>query len=559
MRSAKYIGRVGALAFALGVGAGLTANPWVASAETPDSGSASASAPSSPGQQSDSNASESKPDSSTSASSKVPKDDVAEAKDVGAADTETADDEQPQVNPAVDSGDESENNDGAAPLAHDEATSKGADVDAADDVVDVNDEVKVDVAKAPESTRASVAPADPAPATTVTDIVSSEDTMAPAAKDAPEGPAEPPALLALAAFSRRESEQAVEQTPASQSSTVALADGPSWDPSLFTGEPSFVSQIFGAVFGFIGAVGTFFGVDLSVPVVKLLSSDSPPWFTTLGLDVKRDEFEGMPVWTLQRPDSTSEEAIVAVHGGALVMHPVVFGWLAYATIAANTGATVMVPIYPLADEGGTARTVMDTMADFISDQIEHRGAQNVSVLGDSAGGNIALVALQELVRRGAPVPSRLVLSSPGLDSTLSNPDIPFVNDPVLSPISIPGLLATSTVWADGLELTDPRVSPLFGSLEGLPPTTVYAGSRDVVMPDVLRLRDKALATPGADFTFVLRNGEFHDWAIMTILPETAELLPDMYRQLGIGTEVSTLTTCDANEGLRPATCGIVAT
>ena len=79
------------------------------------------------------------------------------------------------------------------------------------------------------------------------------------------------------------------------------------------------------------------------------------------------------------------------------------------------------------------------------------------------------------------------------------------------------------------------------------------------MPDVLRLRDKALATPGADFTFVLRNGEFHDWAIMTILPETAELLPDMYRQLGIGTEVSTLTTCDANEGLRPATCGIVAT
>ncbi len=241
------------------------------------------------------------------------------------------------------------------------------------------------------------------------------------------------------------------------------------------------------------------------------------------------------------------------------MHPVVFGWLAYATIAANTGATVMVPIYPLADEGGTARTVMDTMADFISDQIEHRGAQNVSVLGDSAGGNIALVALQELVRRGAPVPSRLVLSSPGLDSTLSNPDIPFVNDPVLSPISIPGLLATSTVWADGLELTDPRVSPLFGSLEGLPPTTVYAGSRDVVMPDVLRLREKALATPGADFTFVLRNGEFHDWAIMTILPETAELLPDMYRQLGIGTEESALTTCDVNDGLPATACGVVAT
>ena len=72
------------------------------------------------------------------------------------------------------------------------------------------------------------------------------------------------------------------------------------------------------------------------------------------------------------------------------------------------------------------------MADLISAQIDQHGAENVSVFGDSAGGNIALVAVQEMVRRGDPVPSRMVLSSPALDSTLSNPAIQFVDDPTLS-------------------------------------------------------------------------------------------------------------------------------
>ena len=92
------------------------------------------------------------------------------------------------------------------------------------------------------------------------------------------------------------------------------------------------------------------------------------------------------------------------------------------------------------------------------------------------------------------------------------------------------------LWAGDLDLTDPLVSPLFGSLAGLPPTAVYSGNLDMLAPDVLVLQDKALATPGADFTFILRNGEIHDWAVITILPETQAVLPDIYQQLGIGSE-----------------------
>ena len=88
-----------------------------------------------------------------------------------------------------------------------------------------------------------------------------------------------------------------------------------------------------------------------------------------------------------------------------------------------------------------------------------------------------------------------------------------------------------------LGLTDSLVSPLFGSLAGLPPTALYFGSVEIFAPDGLVLQDKALATPGADFTFILRKGELHIWAVNTILPETKAVLPDIYQQLGlIGSE-----------------------
>ena len=305
--------------------------------------------------------------------------------------------------------------------------------------------------------------------------------------------------------------------------------------ATFTGEPSFVSQVFTGFYRVLSAVGDALGVDLKTPLGHLLSSDSPPWFTTLGLNVQRSEFEGMPVWTLQSPGSTSEKTVAAFYGSAHIFPPSLFHWFNYAAMAHNTGATVIVPIYPLAAQGGTAGTVVPAMADLISSQIDQHGADNVSVHGDSLGGTIGLAAVQELVRRGDPVPSHMVLISPALDATLSNPAIQFDDDPVFSGLR-PTLEKNIQLWAGDLDLTDPLVSPLFGSLAGLPPTAVYYGSLEITAPDGLVLQDKALATPGADFTFILRKDEIHDWALLTILPETLAVLPDIYQQLGIGSE-----------------------
>ena len=312
---------------------------------------------------------------------------------------------------------------------------------------------------------------------------------------------------------------------------VVMASTPTTNQSLYTGQPSRVTttlvlglRVLNAITDALHLPSVFTLASKNVP---FLSDGIPPRLVTLGLKVSTSEYQGWTVWTLA-PKAPSGKEVVAIHGGAYVGQVNILQWITYADIARATGATMVVPLYPLAPQG-TAATVVPQTADFLSTRIAERGAQNVSVLGDSAGGQIALSAAQLLVERGDPVPGHLVLLSPVLDNTLTNPAIATIDDPLLDPEAG---YQNGLLWADGLPLTDPLVSPLYGSLAGLPPTTIYSGSLDLLSPDVLVLRDKAIAQ-GAPFGFELRNGEIHDWVIFPFLPEAIAERPAIYRQLGI--------------------------
>lgn len=249
----------------------------------------------------------------------------------------------------------------------------------------------------------------------------------------------------------------------------------------------------------------------------------PPRIATVGLSVTRSEVDGMAVYTLQRPGSVSSEEIIALHGGGYVNEISPVQWASYAILARDTGAVVVVPVYPIAPSG-TANVVVPQIADIIGQAVISRGANNVSVLGDSAGGGLALAAVQELVRNGAAVPSRMVLLSPWLDVTISDPESEGINEP-----STPKeeLRKDGLLWAGDLDPNDPRVSPINGSLDGLPMTYVYSGSRDYLSPQALRLR--SMAPPS--FIFILRKGEIHDWAAYFFLPSAIADRPEIEREL----------------------------
>src|SRR5262249_52306121 len=145
-----------------------------------------------------------------------------------------------------------------------------------------------------------------------------------------------------------------------------------------------------------------------------LGSSPPRWLTSLlGESVQQTTYHGMSVVQIT-PAHPSGHYVVAIHGGAFIFGPSIFHWLDYAVTAYQTGATYEVPIYPLVQQGGTAGTVVPTMAGFIASQIAAHQASHVSVIGDSAGGNLALAAAEYMVAHGDPVPASMVLLSPWL-------------------------------------------------------------------------------------------------------------------------------------------------
>jgi triacylglycerol lipase len=333
---------------------------------------------------------------------------------------------------------------------------------------------------------------------------------------------------------------ALRHCSASADSSTSLTTSPSTRDtaadrtpnSAFTGRPTTNTKVAVSVLRAVSGVTDFFGVDFGTQIAPMMAFDHPPPFVMSGLDVQRGDFADQPTFVI-RPDCPSGKYVVAFHGGAYVVQPTINHWSAYAAIARHTHATVVVPIYPLASTlQGRAKIVIPDMADLISAQITRHGADNVSVYGDSAGGGMALSVTQLLVSRRNPTPSHMVLISPWLDVTMSNPAIASIEDPVLRIMS---LRTAGEQWAGNLSLTDPWVSPIYGSLVGLPPTAVYCGNLDLLSADVLRLREQALTAEASQFTFVLRNGAIHDWAMGGVFstPESAAVQRDIYQQLGL--------------------------
>ncbi|MFV0493806.1 PE domain-containing protein [Mycobacterium sp.] len=325
----------------------------------------------------------------------------------------------------------------------------------------------------------------------------------------------------------------------------ALPPFPATQPGGFSGTPSLINRLETAAMYPVQPLLSLTGLQAQLgnpgsPLLQIIASDIPPlsWFIgnspppllnfLLGETVQYSSYDGMRVVQIT-PANPTGEYVVAIHGGGFIFPPSFLHWINYSVTAHMTGATYQVPIYPLMQEGGTAGLVVPTMAGFISSQIAQHGAANVSVTGDSAGGNLALAAVEHLVANGDPVPSSLVLLSPWLDLGLTNPNIGFVQDPIL-PVGLGQQIGR--VWAGGLPLTDPMVSPLYGGalLSGLPPTYVYSSNLDMLSPDVFRLQDFAAGT-NAPINFVLANGQFHDWVLLSL--DGLRYWPQINAQLGI--------------------------
>ncbi|MFH5924209.1 alpha/beta hydrolase fold domain-containing protein [Roseomonas xinghualingensis] len=231
------------------------------------------------------------------------------------------------------------------------------------------------------------------------------------------------------------------------------------------------------------------------------------------LRIGRESFGGYPVFTAAPRQGGSNHHILYLHGGAYVFDMAGLHWRVIERMIERTGATVTIPLYPLAP-GHNWRDAFGMVRPLHAALATRHGAEALTVMGDSAGGGMALALAQQLRDAGEALPARLVLFSPWLDVTMRDPGQLEI-DPSDPFLAVPPARLAGKWYAADLPTDDPRVSPIFGSLAGLPPIAVFTGTRDMLNSDARRLRARA-AEEGAALAFHEEAGMIHVWMMMPV-------------------------------------------
>jgi len=174
-------------------------------------------------------------------------------------------------------------------------------------------------------------------------------------------------------------------------------------------------------------------------------------------------------------------------------------------LAEGCSVEVIAPKYRLAPEYPAPNAVDDCLA--LYQYVANTVNGPLLLAGESAGGNLAVVVAQQAIAKGIRKPDAMALLSPAVDlrAELELFEPTTHADPTLSPIRMAEIL---TAYGAEQDPTDPSLSPIFGTLDGLPPTIITTGTRDLLLAMCLRFY-RQMKRAGVDVECHVWDGLWH--------------------------------------------------
>lgn len=248
---------------------------------------------------------------------------------------------------------------------------------------------------------------------------------------------------------------------------------------------------------------------------------SMPADLQINAPVSADDREGMQCFTLN--PGGGAVTVLYLHGGAYVNGFNVHHWRFMDRLASAAGCEVVAPDYHRIPFGDCDRAY-DDLAGLYRDWVAANPGRRLILMGDSAGGGLALGLAEYLVQAGDALPERLILLSPWVDVSMDNPEVEALQgvEPMLH---LDLMRVHGRWWAGARDVHDWQVSPLYGDMAGLPPVTLYCGTRELLYPDILLTRDR-LEAAGVAVNLHIGSGLNHDYPLMPI-PEAKRVCEEI--------------------------------
>lgn len=226
--------------------------------------------------------------------------------------------------------------------------------------------------------------------------------------------------------------------------------------------------------------------------------------------LKREENEDYMIYSYNGTlNNNTGKIIIYVHGGSFLENINKYQIKFAKEIAKKTGSTLIVPIYELLPKGNAEKLIASLIDIYI--KVLGINPREINLLGDSAGGGVIL-SLSMIIRdKELRTPDRIVMLSPWLDLSMSNPDI--IEDAKKDYMNgLEGTKYAGELWARGMDIKSPIVSPMYGDFSDVGKISIIYGGCEILTSECKRFTD-LLDRQNIDYNAIIYQCEGHDFAI----------------------------------------------
>src|SRR6516165_9399085 len=224
------------------------------------------------------------------------------------------------------------------------------------------------------------------------------------------------------------------------------------------------------------------------------------------------DIDGIPGEWSTVPGSGSSRVLMFLHGGGYCSGSIVSHRRMVSEAGRAAGVRTLAVGYRLAPEHPFPAAFDDALTAWHF--LRHQGIapEHVVVAGDSAAGGLSLALSMALRERNEPLPACLWLVSPWTDLTMSGATL--LTKDAVDPLIHKGYLGelAAAYLPAGMDRRDPRVSPLYADLRGLPPTLIQAGSAETLFDDAARFAT-AVGAANVAMTLEIWPDMIHAWPL----------------------------------------------
>jgi Esterase/lipase len=260
------------------------------------------------------------------------------------------------------------------------------------------------------------------------------------------------------------------------------------------------------------------GEELQKNIIRrqLAESPEPPKIIKKRFNIVKEKINEYCYYVMKPLGKISEKQILFLHGGGYVYEINEIHWTFLAKISKALNCTITVPIYPLLPKH-EGKEIFDMLVPIYKNLISETNSKNVVIMGDSAGGGMSLALAEFLKEKQLPQPGNVILISPALDMSFTNPEIKEVEKTDMM-LALPSLIQIGKWYFSEKGTKYYLTSPIYGDFTGLGKISLFTGTNDILYPDAKKFNEMA-EKKGIKINYYEYPSMIHIWPLL-MFPES---------------------------------------